>query len=238
MSQPSAYRSVARVSPAANRWPITWTIIELGGVALLFLVLVWFVWSTPFSAFELQITQSIQAFHPPWFDLLMQWTSATGFFPLVAIWVAAVILVLWALGYRWEAVSTLFAGAGNAALETLVKQFVERPRPSPDLVHVFRNLNGLKESFPAGHVMGNVAIMGFLIYLLWTFARPSVLRTLAVVLLSSQIVLIGVSRIYEGEHWFTDVLGGYLLGVLLLAATYSFYHWGRSRFASASRRRG
>jgi undecaprenyl-diphosphatase len=65
-----------------------------------------------------------------------------------------------------------------------------------------------------------------------------VLRTLAIVFLSSQIVLIGVSRIYEGEHWFTDVLGGYLLGILLLAATYSFYHWGRSRFSFANRRRG
>ena len=211
--------------------------IVLAVLFLPFLVLVWFVWSTPFSAFELQITQSIQSFHPPWFDLLMQWTSATGFFPLVAIWVAAVILVLWALGYRWEAVSTLFAGAGNAALETLVKQFVVRPRPSPDMVHVFRNLNGLKESFPAGHVMANVAVMGFLIYLLLTFAKPSILRAVAIILLSSQIVLIGVSRIYEGEHWFTDVLGGYLLGVLLLAATLAFYRWGRSHFSSARRRR-
>jgi undecaprenyl-diphosphatase len=165
-------------------------------------------------------------------------TSEFGFYPQVVIWVAAVILVLWLLGYRWEAASTLFAAAGNAGLETVVKRWVVRPRPDPDLVHVMRNLDGLQESFPAGHVMANVAIMGFLIYLLWTFARPSALRTLTILFLSSQIVLIGVSRIYEGEHWFTDVLGGYLLGVLLLAATCAFYHWGRARFSPANRRRG
>lgn len=237
MSQPTTYRSSVRPSSTANRWPGTWTAIELGGVAVLFLLLVLFVSGTPLPPFDLQITQSIQTFNPLWFDLLMRSTSALGFFPLVAIWVAAAILGLWLLGYRWEAVATLFAGAGNAALETLVKFFVVRPRPSPDLVHVFRNLNGLKESFPAGHVMGNVAVMGFLIYLLFTFAKPSVLRAVAIILLSSQIVLIGVSRIYEGEHWFTDVLGGYLLGVLLLAATYAFYRWGRARFSTAYRRR-
>ncbi len=238
MSRSSAYRSPARLSRTTDRWPSTWTVMELGGVALLFFLLVFFVSSTPFSPFELQITQSIQSFHPPWFDLLMRWTSDFGFYPQVVIWVAALVVVLWGMGYRWEAVCMFFAGAGNAALETIAKRWIARPRPNPDQVHVLRILDGLKESFPAGHVMANVAIMGFLIYLLLTFARPSVVRTLAILLLSSQIVLIGVSRLYEGEHWFTDVLGGYLLGILLLATTYYLYHWGRSRFSSANRRKG
>lgn len=222
---------------AAGRAGYARTLIELGGVAALFFLVLFFVWSTPLSPLDLNITRSIQAFHPLWFDLLMRWTSDFGFYPQVVVWIAAVAVILWALRYRWEAVSLLFAAIGNAVLETIVKRWVARPRPSPDLVHVFRNLDGLKESFPAGHAMANVAIMGFMIYLLLTFARPSLIRTLAILLLSSQIVLIGVSRIYEGEHWFTDVLGGYLLGVLLLGATYYFYQWGRSRFSLMKGRR-
>lgn len=233
MSQRTASRSSTRLALATEAQPRARTLFALAVVAILFGLVSFSVWTSPFSTFDLAITQSIQSFHPAWFDLLMRWTSDFGFYPQVVIWVAVVIAVLWIGGYRWEAISTLFAGAGNAALETVIKGWVARPRPSPDVAHVLRNLDGLKESYPAGHAMANVAIMGFLIYLLYTYATPSLLRTVAIAFLSSQIVLIGVSRIYEGEHWFTDVLGGYLLGLLLLEATYYFYQLGRARFSRA-----
>ncbi len=233
MSQPANVRSATRLALAAEAQPRARTLFALVLVAILFGLVTFSVSTTPYSSFDLAITRSIQSFHPAWWDLVMRFTSDFGFFPQVALWVAAVIIVLWIGGYRWEAVTTLFAGAGNAVLETLVKREIARPRPSPDMVHVFRVLDGLREGFPAGHVMANVAVMGILIYFLYTFAKPSLLRTLAIAFLTSQIVLIGVSRVYEGEHWFTDVLGGYLLGLLLLEATYYFYQFGRARFSKA-----
>lgn len=233
MTPPVTRRSPAHVSLAAEEQPQARTLIALAVVAVLFILLLFSVMSTPFSPIELQITRSIQAFHPGWFDWLMRVTSDFGFYPEVVVWVATIIVALWIGGYRWESIGVLFAAAGNAALETIVKREIPRPRPDPGLVHVLRNLDGLKESFPAGHVMANVAIMGFLIYLLYTFAKPSWLRTLAIAFLSSQIILIGLSRIYEGEHWFTDVVGGYLLGLLLLEATFYFYQLGRARFSHA-----
>ena len=42
--------------------------------------------------------------------------------------------------------------------------------------------------------------------------------------------LMGVSRIYQGQHWFSDVMGAYLLGSVWLALTIKFYRWGKPRF--------
>jgi undecaprenyl-diphosphatase len=53
---------------------------------------------------------------------------------------------------------------------------------------------------------------------------------LLVLLLSVSIALVGLSRIYLGEHWASDVLGAYLLGSLSLAATVALYRWGKTRF--------
>ncbi len=44
------------------------------------------------------------------------------------------------------------------------------------------------------------------------------------------IALIGLARVYSGEHWFSDVVGGYLFGSIWLVLTIRFYDWGKSRF--------
>jgi undecaprenyl-diphosphatase len=44
------------------------------------------------------------------------------------------------------------------------------------------------------------------------------------------VILIGISRIYVGEHWASDVLGAYLLATLTLVAVIWFYRWGKTRF--------
>jgi undecaprenyl-diphosphatase len=95
------------------------------------------------------------------------------------------------------------------------------------LVHVAHHLPG--SSFPAGHVLNFTVFAGFLCYLTCVQLAPSWLRTALIAFLVAMIALMGIARIYAGEHWPSDVLGGYLLGILWLATTVEFYRWGRRK---------
>jgi undecaprenyl-diphosphatase len=110
----------------------------------------------------------------------------------------------------------------------LVKDLVQRPRPTPNLVNVFATLKSY--SFPSGHVMFYLGFFGFIWFLAFSLLKPSLKRILLLAFFGILVVLIGVSRIYLGEHWASDVLGSYLLGSLTLVAIIQFYLWGKTRF--------
>jgi undecaprenyl-diphosphatase len=71
---------------------------------------------------------------------------------------------------------------------------------------------------------------GFLLFLVFTLVKPSWKRTALMAIVGIPIPLIGVSRIYLGEHWASDAVGAYLLGGIALAGIIQFYRWGKSRF--------
>jgi undecaprenyl-diphosphatase len=75
-----------------------------------------------------------------------------------------------------------------------------------------------------------LGFFGFVGFLAFSLLKPSVKRSLLLVLFGGLIVLIGASRIYTGEHWASDVLGAYLLGSLTLVAIVQLYIWGKTRF--------
>jgi undecaprenyl-diphosphatase len=110
----------------------------------------------------------------------------------------------------------------------LVKLVVYRPRPSADLVHVFAQLPS--SGFPSGHVLSWTAFCGFLVFLCYTLLKPSLGRTVGLTALFMVIALMGLSRIYMGQHWFSDVMGAYLFGSLWLALTIKVYRWGKPRY--------
>ena len=68
-----------------------------------------------------------------------------------------------------------------------------------------------------------MALYGFLFYLVYTLMRPSPLRSALLTLLGALIGLVGLSRVYLGAHWASDVFGGYCLGFFWLALTIYFY---------------
>jgi membrane-associated phospholipid phosphatase len=165
---------------------------------------------------------------PSWFGLIMEVVSIPGYAVETIVVMALTAIVLGMLGLRWEAIAAIFAGVAAGALNTLVKIAVRRPRPSADLVHVFQNLNSY--SFPSGHVMFYTAFFGFLLFLTFILIKYSWRRTLLEIVLGLLILLVGPSRMYLGEHWGSDVLGGYLLGSLMLILSIQFYRWGKERF--------
>ena len=129
-----------------------------------------------------------------------------------ALWVAAVISYARTRARRWP-VFLLTTAIGAIVLNNLAKVLVNRPRPAfHPLVHPFGS------SFPSGHSVGAAALCGSLAYLLTRHRswRIGVWIWSAAIFVA---MLVGLSRIYLGAHWPTDVLAGLSLGAFWTAVT-------------------
>lgn len=200
-------------------------------IAVAFTALAFVAHTTPYFDFDLTITRAVQSIQAPWFDALLRAVGFPGYPPQIYVELVVLVVLFWFLGLRWEAITLLLSNLGIGALGMGVKLLVARMRPSPDLVYVANpNLQGGGLSFPAGHVQGAVVTLGFFIYLLWKLPRRAWWQTALLVFLGLLIVLMGLSRIYVGEHWFSDVVGGYLLGAIGLWLTIRFYEWGEVKY--------
>lgn len=96
-------------------------------------------------------------------------------------------------------------------LNKVLKLIIARPRPSR-----LRLVIESGYSFPSGHSMVSFAFYGFLIYLISKNLKNKKIKYPLIALLSLLILLIGISRIYLGVHYVTDVLGGYIIGLIYL----------------------
>ncbi len=189
-----------------------------------------YVHNNPLNAIDLTASHVVQSYTAGWYDLLMRATGEPGYPPQVYVLVFWIILVLWFTRLRWEAVAEVFATVGIGVVGLIVKTLVNRTRPTPDLVHVITTLDAGKLSFPAGHVESFMAIIGFLWFLSFVLCKNQWVRTITLLFFGEMLALIGISRVYTGEHWMTDAIGGYLLGSLWLILTIYFYQWGKGRF--------
>ena len=197
-------------------------------VAGSFAVLTFLVKTMPSLAIDLQITQFIQLINIPFFALFMRMISWPGFLPQSLIITALTILLIYRFGLQWESLMALFAATFSAGVNVLVKDLIQRPRPTAGMVNVISTLTSY--SFPSGHVMFYLGYFGFVAFLVFSLLKPSLKRNLLLVLLCSLIILVGPSRIFLGQHWASDVLGAYLLGSLTLMVVIQFYRWGKTRF--------
>ena len=97
------------------------------------------------------------------------------------------------------------------ALNQLLKNILQRPRPTE-----FRIINESGYSFPSGHSMVSMAFYGFLIYLIYKYVQNKKIKYTLITILSILIFFIGISRIYLGVHYTSDVLGGFLISISYL----------------------
>ena len=96
-------------------------------------------------------------------------------------------------------------------LNQLLKRILQRPRPTE-----YRIIEETGYSFPSGHSMIIMAFYGYLIYLIYKYVENKYVKWILISLLSVLICLIGVSRIYLGVHYTSDVLGGFLISISYL----------------------
>jgi undecaprenyl-diphosphatase len=172
------------------------------------------------SSYDVRITRYVQTLSAAWLDPVISFfNELTNMYPAIAIWTGSFILFS-ILGLRVEAFTLLLAALAFFGMETL-GNFVARPRPSPELVHVSQNLMG--NSFPSGHVFGAVVYYGLLIGFGWRRTRWAPIKLLLAAAAAFTVGMAAFARIYLGVHWASDVLGGLLLGGTALAVLLWFY---------------
>jgi undecaprenyl-diphosphatase len=224
------------VAVARGRLPIALALVGLAGFGAIFAA----VRSHRSEAIDLALMLRFQRRRRPWLDRVMAAASWPGFPPQSRVIPPTAITAMWLLRFRTEAVFET-AAWGTAAVATVVKAAMNRPRPvaGADLRVVVAPLGG--SSFPSGHVIGYVGTYGFMAYLAHTLIRDPALRWMATGGLVGLVVLVGPSRIYQGHHWPTDVTASYFLGTTYLIVVITAYRWvtgGRAIAATLAGARG
>ena len=208
---------VSPQQPIASPTVVAWRTRHLVGImlaaGLLLLGLTFLARQSGPNAVDLTATLWLQSFKAPWFATLMYVVSWFGFAP--ESWVLPLVVAApFALRGMWVEALWLLGSQAASAIDSVLKQMVGRARPSADIVGVVAALND--PSFPSGHTVQYTALFGCTFFLVYGLMKTSAFRTILLVLLAVPIVLVGPSRLYLGQHWLSDVLGGYAVAALFL----------------------
>lgn len=171
------------------------------------------------AALNVASARAIQSVDLPGLHELMRRVSGFGNAPKV---VFVTVIVLLACNQRAEAFWLAFSGLGGWLLGTQLKPLFASQRPSADEVTVYHLWD--TGSFPSGHVTFYVCFFGFIFFLARERMTPPSMLLRGVMLVAAALVgLVGISRVFLGEHWLSDLPGSYLLGALWLTLSVQLY---------------
>ncbi|MEJ8548506.1 phosphatase PAP2 family protein [Brevibacillus borstelensis] len=159
------------------------------------------------TSFDHAVIHWIQSLISPQLTAIMKFFTFLGSTAaLLALLVTSAVLMIWQKK-RWEALFLVLALSGGVVFNQLLKWIFHRQRPN-----LHRLIEETGYSFPSGHSMSSIIFYGMLGMLFFMFARK---RTPKIIITAAAIVLvlsIGISRIYLGVHYPSDVLAGFAAG--------------------------
>lgn len=144
----------------------------------------------------------------PWLTTIME-----GFSALASPVVLAVMLLVIAafapgrMPGRCATANLILA----VALNFVLKAIVQRPRPDG-----FRLVAESGYSFPSGHSMVSMAFYGLVVWMVWRYEKDRWLKIFLMIAFSLVIVMVGISRIYLGVHYASDVIAGFCVSIVWL----------------------
>jgi undecaprenyl-diphosphatase len=175
--------------------------------------------------FDSMVIGIVQGWEAPWLTSVMEFFTWIGSTKVVVVLSLLVIFFLYkVMHHRSELILFIAVVAGTPILNHYLKAFFHRARPD---FHRLIEIGGY--SFPSGHAMNAFSVYAVVAFLLWRHIPTRLGRSLLIVSSSFMIVLIGVSRIYLGVHYPSDIIGGYFAGGFWLTAAIWFFQWYKER---------
>ncbi len=165
--------------------------------------------TTDYLAFDLVIIDWVQSFVSDTATFVMLIITEIGFiyviFPVMLI---TLYILLFKKKHYWEAVMLIASLGGGDLIKVTIKNIVQRERPT-----FLQLAEESSFSFPSGHTMAAITFWGMFAYIVWiNLPERTGLRTFVAIVAPMIILLIGISRIYLGVHFPSDVVAGYAIG--------------------------
>ncbi|MFB3162585.1 phosphatase PAP2 family protein [Neobacillus sp. 179-J 1A1 HS] len=175
--------------------------------------------------FDRTVIGAVQSQEAPYITSIMKFFTEIGSTKIVVILCLFIIFFLYkVLHHRLELLLFIGVVVGTPILNTLLKEIFQRARPD---LHRLIEIGGY--SFPSGHAMNAFTVYGILTFLLWRHIFNRGGRILLILFSSFFIIMIGVSRIYLGVHYPSDIIGGYFASGFWLAVSIWFFQWYMER---------
>jgi membrane-associated phospholipid phosphatase len=223
------------VHRAAPRW---WLVLAAAVVATFVALAVVSRAGSGLSGWDQHIYEAFIAWRTPVRSRAFWLFTLIGDDSLMASLTTVTVVLAWAWGRRAFAAAAAGGLIVTWAVEQTAKALVGRARPSQALALIDRPIS---QSMPSGHAVVSIVFIGLLVYALfrWTERRPlggdhgrssaagapvagravTALRWAGLIAAVPVVGMIGVSRVYLGVHWLSDVLGGWCLGGAFLIIT-------------------
>lgn len=182
-------------------------IIIMGSLLLLFLFILVLVVCQKTEFFDNSIYNLVRLLDSKFFDGYFIFITKFGNTGTIFLVVIGIMLLL----RNSDGLLVGISAGLSTSVNSLIKHIIRRIRPN--------GLRLIKQggySFPSGHAMISISVYGVLLYLVITRVKNKYVKVLLASILSLLILSIGVSRIYVGVHYATDVLSGYILATALV----------------------
>jgi undecaprenyl-diphosphatase len=170
------------------------------------------------AAFDNRITDAIRSISSNELTKWMKGFTAIGSGIYIICIIVIMTAVLAVIGYRRELLFFIGVIGCSSLLNLALKTIFHRARPD---IHRIIDASGF--SFPSGHSMAAFTLYGIMIYFLWKHIHNIWIRTCVIFLGIMIVLMIGISRIYLGVHYPSDVIGGYLISAAWLSSSIGLY---------------
>ncbi|NRR91595.1 phosphatase PAP2 family protein [Winogradskyella undariae] len=184
-------------------------LIVVGGINL-FIELTENLKTTTLAQFDTNVIEYIHSYRTP--TLTKYFVFITDIGDVYGYLIAFILCIITFLMIfkSWQYVIQLIVVMALALSSNLIlKRIINRSRPNQEHLVTVETL-----SYPSGHAMAAMAFYGFLIYLFFHFKINLILKSIIITLLISIIISIGISRIYLGVHFPSDIIGGFIAGFI------------------------